>query len=124
LKKSLRESFEICSKCRAGLADRSSFASPSWAGRYILIIDTLGDKSNVPKAVEQLNLKPFVINSVQEVYSPPQPEDNTPSFDTVIVDTLSIAEKLREIEYLRYIPIVLLSPVRPSLFPSRPLNVT
>lgn len=82
-----------------------------WGGRYILVIDTLGDQTNVPQAIEQLNLKAIVIKSVAEVWAAPHAEDKLPSFDTVIVDTLAVAEKLREVEHLRYIPIVLLAPV-------------
>ncbi|CAG8776333.1 3753_t:CDS:2, partial [Acaulospora colombiana] len=42
-------------------------------------------------------------------------KSDTPLFDTVIVDDLSIVERLREITHLRYIPIVLLAPTIPNL---------
>ncbi len=80
-----------------------------WAGRYILFIDTLGDKTGIADMLQELNLKPIVIHTVEEVWGF-RKKDGFPPFDTMIVDTLAAAEKLRTIEHLRYIPIVLLAP--------------
>ena len=102
-----------------------------WAGRYILFIDTLGDQTGIAEMLEQMGLKPIVIHSVQEVWDVKQ-KNGFPTFDTMIVDSLSAvspesfefrkvsltiemkqAERLRTVEHLRYIPIVLLAPVCP-----------
>ncbi|KAK4688001.1 osomolarity two-component system, sensor histidine kinase NIK1, partial [Tremellales sp. Uapishka_1] len=80
-----------------------------WANRYILFIDTLGDETGIADMLRELNLRPIIINSVEGVWKLRQ-SDGLPAFDTMIVDSLSAAEKLRTVEHLRYIPIVLLAP--------------
>lgn len=86
-----------------------------FAGRSVLFVDTLGDTTGIPQAIEQLHLKPIVISNVEGVWSTPKSADTKLPFDTVIVDNLKDAEKLREIEHLRYIPIILLAPtVKPK----------
>ncbi|CED82845.1 protein-histidine kinase [Phaffia rhodozyma] len=86
-----------------------------YAGRCILFIDTLGDKTGVCDVIEQLKLKPLVVHSVNDVWNLKSLPEGKPAFDTVIVDNLTTAEQLREVENLRYIPIVLLAPAsRPS----------
>lgn len=82
-----------------------------WAKRQVLFIDTLYDKTGVADQLRDLRLKPIVIHSVQEVYKVPMRSDGVPAFDTIIVDTLAAVERLREMEHIRYIPIVLLAPV-------------
>ena len=77
-----------------------------WAGRYILFIDTLGDETGIAQMLTELGLKPIVIHSVNKVW---ELKSGIP-FDTMIVDSLSAAERLRTVEPLRYIPIVLLAP--------------
>nr|XP_018267275.1 atypical/HisK protein kinase [Kwoniella dejecticola CBS 10117]OBR89433.1 atypical/HisK protein kinase [Kwoniella dejecticola CBS 10117] len=80
-----------------------------WQGRNVLFIDTLGDEFGVSNLLIELGLKPIVIHAVSEVYNLPQ--QGLTMFDTMIVDSLKAASELRGIEYLRYIPIVLLAPV-------------
>lgn len=90
-----------------------------WAGRYILFIDTLGDEAGIADMLIELNLKPIVIHSVQEVWTLEQ-RNGVENFDTMIVDSLSAAEKLRTVEHLRYIPIVLLAPSNRPIGPDNP----
>ncbi|ORY32324.1 CnNIK1 [Naematelia encephala] len=87
-----------------------------WAGRYILFIDTLDDKTGIADMLKELNLKPIVIHSVKDVWELKQ----SPTFDTMIVDSLSAAERLRTVEHLRYIPIVLLAPTNRPPGPDNP----
>jgi osomolarity two-component system sensor histidine kinase NIK1 len=81
-----------------------------WRGHYILYIDTLKDETGVVDMLIKLGLKPVVVGSVEEVV---ENQKNAPAFDTMIVDSLGAAEKLRAVEHLRAIPIVLLAPVCP-----------
>ncbi|CAH1761168.1 15537_t:CDS:2 [Entrophospora sp. SA101] len=87
-----------------------------WQGRYILFIDTLHDKTGIVGMIEKLGLKPKIANSVEEAaIITASRKSDVPLFDTVIVDDLTIVERLRKITYLRYIPIVLLAPTIPEL---------
>ncbi|KAK9245325.1 hypothetical protein V1506DRAFT_538636 [Lipomyces tetrasporus] len=83
---------------------------------YVLFIDTVHEKSvteDLMDAVRQLKLKPWVVNSVEEA---PLPEDHSgPKFDTIIVDSLDVAAKLRTLNHLKYIPLVLLNPCIPQV---------
>ena len=101
---------ECISNTRELIVERVS----PWLNRYVLFIDTLGDTSGVRESLEQLKLKPIVIHSVEGVWG--MNKEGGPVFDTMIVDSLAAAEKLRTVEHLRYIPIVLLAPVRRPLF--------
>ena len=80
-----------------------------WFGRFVLYIDTLGDTSGIKELLMELKLKPIVIHSVEAVWG--MNREGVPVFDTMIVDSMAAAEKLRTVEHLRYIPIVLLAPV-------------
>lgn len=91
-----------------------------WAGRSVLFIDTLGDQAGVADMLTQLNLKPTVVSSPNAVWDLKQNVDGFPHFDTMIVDSLAAAEKIRTIEHLRYIPIVLLSPSNRPAGPENP----
>lgn len=90
-----------------------------WAGRSVLYIDTLNDNTSVSEMLQSLHLKPTVIHSPNAVWDLKQAPEGFPHFDTMIVDSLAAAEKIRTIEHLRYIPIVLLAP---SDKPSSPEN--
>ncbi|WWD17868.1 hypothetical protein CI109_102312 [Kwoniella shandongensis] len=79
-----------------------------WQGRSILFIDTLGDETGIADMLAELGMKPIVIHAVNEVYN--LQNQGVTMFDTMIVDSLKAAGELRGIEYLRYIPIVLLAP--------------
>ncbi|CAG8571069.1 5453_t:CDS:10, partial [Cetraspora pellucida] len=87
-----------------------------WYGRHILYVDTLYDKTGVVNIIEELGLRTKIARSVEETaIITASRKSDTPLFDTVIVDDLSIVERLREIAHLRYIPIVLLAPLIPNL---------
>lgn len=94
-------------------------------GRTILFVDTLYDRTDVVQRIIDLGLKPYVVHDVSEVSE----KTSCPHIDTIVVDSLSVVsgswtnspdqsahqvgqtESLREYEHLRYIPMVLLSPV-------------
>ncbi|CAG8476750.1 11004_t:CDS:10 [Diversispora eburnea] len=87
-----------------------------WHGRHILFVDTLRDTTGVVRIIEELGLRAKIAFSVEETaIITASRKSDTPLFDTVIVDDLSIVERLREIAHLRYIPIVLLAPMIPNL---------
>ncbi|GAB1522101.1 histidine kinase osmosensor [Rhizoctonia solani] len=79
--------------------------------RTILFVDTLGDRSGVAERIEELQLRPFVVRDISQVAD----KAKIPFIDTVIVDSLEVTEKLRELDHLRYTPAVLLTPVMPRL---------
>ena len=97
-----------------------------WAGQYILFIDTLNDTHGVADMLKTLNLKVIVIKSVDEVWSLQKGSSGFPDIATMIVSSLTAAEKLREVQHLRFIPIVLLVPsdIPPSSNNQTFLNLT
>lgn len=82
-------------------------------GRRILFIDTLHHDPSVIESVEQLGLEITVVDTMEEACMLDQSQ--TGYFDTVLVDQLSIVERLRDVEHLRYIPLVLITPQIPQL---------
>jgi len=80
----------------------------SHPGRRVLFIDTLGDDT-VVNSVEACGLEVVSVKSIEEAC------EQHGLFDTVLVDQLSIVEQLREVERLRYIPLVLVSTHIPQL---------
>ncbi|KAG0694624.1 hypothetical protein DFH29DRAFT_959340 [Suillus ampliporus] len=79
--------------------------------RAILFVDTLIDTTGVVQRIQELGLRPYVIHDVSEVAD----KERCPHIDTIVVDSLSMTESIREYEHLRYIPIVLLAPSMPRL---------
>lgn len=82
-----------------------------YAGRNILFVDTMHDSTAVTKQITELGLVPYVVHDVAELSEKSQ----LPHIDTILVDSLPVTELLREIEHLRYIPVVLLAPSFPRL---------
>ncbi|CAO3596221.1 unnamed protein product [Absidia cylindrospora] len=82
-------------------------------GRNVLFLDSLGDQTGVMDVITELGLKPIRVTSIEEateLNSSPGPNKIAPLIDTVIVDRMVHAEKIREAVHLRYTPIVLVSP--------------
>ncbi|KAK7202945.1 hypothetical protein BZA70DRAFT_241882 [Myxozyma melibiosi] len=83
---------------------------------YVLFIDTIHERSvtlDLVESIRQLKLKPWVVNSLEDA---PLPVDQSgPKFDTIIVDSLEVAAKLRTLNHLKYIPLVLLNPCIPQV---------
>ncbi|KAH9911696.1 histidine kinase [Amylocystis lapponica] len=75
--------------------------------RNILFVDTLHDRTGVVQRIVDLGLRPYVVHEICEVAD----KATCPHIDTIVVDALGVPENLREYEHLRYIPIVLLTPV-------------
>lgn len=97
-----------------------------FGNRNILFVDTLCDRTGVVDRIQELGLRPHVIHDPLEVAD----KGTCPHIDTIVVDSLCVVrfhgvlltftfmdlaqqtETIREYEHLRYIPIVLLAPVR------------
>ncbi|KAG6372485.1 hypothetical protein JVT61DRAFT_7588 [Boletus reticuloceps] len=79
--------------------------------RAIMFVDTLGDTTGVVQRIQELGLKAYIIHDVSEISD----KERCPHFDTIVVDSLTMTESIREYEHLRYIPIVLLAPSMPRL---------
>jgi osomolarity two-component system sensor histidine kinase NIK1 len=83
----------------------------AFAKRTILFVDTLFDQTGVVDRIKELGLRPYVVHEVADVAD----KEKCPHIDTIVVDSLSVTECIREYEHLRYIPIVLLAPSMPRL---------
>lgn len=83
-------------------------------GRRILFVDSLQDTSGLVNKVEKLGLEVYRVSNVVEAtelankYS--ARAKHTPYFDTVIIDKMAQAGKIRDIMPLRYTPLVIVSP--------------
>ncbi|KAI7875516.1 hypothetical protein K492DRAFT_213945 [Lichtheimia hyalospora FSU 10163] len=83
-------------------------------GRRILFVDSLQDSNGLVNKVEKLGLEVYRVNDVVEAtelankYS--ARAKHTPYFDTVIIDKMAQAGKIRDIMPLRYTPLVIVSP--------------
>ncbi|KAF9027257.1 hypothetical protein BDZ89DRAFT_1067080 [Hymenopellis radicata] len=82
-----------------------------FAKRSILYVDSMRAQAGVAERIEELGLKVHMVHVVSQVSD----KNYCPHFDTIMVDSLAMAESVREHEHLRYIPIVLLSPKIPRL---------
>ncbi|KAK6539541.1 histidine kinase osmosensor [Orbilia ellipsospora] len=85
-----------------------------YKGHQVLFIDDLGDQSGVADMLRQLELVPIVVKSAEEAPRadhPLYPAKNGIAYDVIIVDSMSMALKLRTFDHFKYIPLVLLSPV-------------
>ncbi|KAK4054453.1 histidine kinase osmosensor [Microbotryomycetes sp. JL201] len=82
-------------------------------GRRILFIDTLHHDPSVIESVEQLGLEITVVDNLEEARMLDQAQ--TGYFDTVLVDSLEVVSGLRDVDHLRYIPLVLITPQIPQL---------
>ncbi|KAG1052505.1 hypothetical protein G6F43_005368 [Rhizopus delemar] len=82
--------------------------------RRILFVDTMNDQTGVMQKITRLGLKPYRVLDIDEATAIANANSNkskhAPFFDTVIIDRMSLAEKIREIVPLRYTPIVLIAP--------------
>ncbi|CAO3676398.1 unnamed protein product [Rhizopus microsporus] len=82
--------------------------------RRILFVDSMNDHSGVMDKIIMLGLKPYRVQSIEEATTIANANANkskhAPFFDTVIIDQMSLAEKIREIVPLRYTPVVLIAP--------------
>ncbi|KAG8706616.1 histidine kinase osmosensor [Ceratobasidium sp. 394] len=79
--------------------------------RTILFVDTLGDWPGVAERIEELQLRPFVVQDISQVAD----KSKIPFIDAVIPDSLEVTEKLHELDHLQYGPAVLLTPVMPRM---------
>lgn len=85
---------------------------------HVLFIDTVHEPTVTQQLVEnmaRLHLNAWVVHSVEEAPLPETRSGNGPKFDTIIVDTLEVATKLRMLNHLKYIPLVLLNPCIPQV---------
>lgn len=82
-------------------------------GRRILFINTLEPDPTVEESVEQLGLEITTVRSLEEACKLDQAQSG--HFDTVLVDQLPTIKELRDVEHLRYIPLVFTAPQIPQL---------
>lgn len=100
-----------------------SVAEPNWRSleetllpfenHKVLFINTAHEKTietNVVENLQRLGLNCIVAYSVEE--SSLKDEVSSIYFETILIDSLEISHELRKLQYLKYIPLVL---IRPSL---------
>ncbi|KAI8374774.1 hypothetical protein BD560DRAFT_350077 [Blakeslea trispora] len=82
--------------------------------RRVLFLDSMNDQTGALDKVSMLGLKPYRVGSIEEAaavsIANSSKVKHSPFFDTVIIDKMTFAEKIREIVPLRYTPIVLIAP--------------
>ncbi|ETW76839.1 hypothetical protein HETIRDRAFT_389878 [Heterobasidion irregulare TC 32-1] len=103
--------FTITSQIGQLSMDATATKMAPFANRNILFVDTLHDRTGVVDRIQELGLRPYVVHDAMEVAD----KGSCPHIDTIVVDSLSVTETIREYEHLRYIPIVLLAPNLPRL---------
>ncbi|KAI8387423.1 hypothetical protein BD560DRAFT_320877 [Blakeslea trispora] len=93
-----------------------------YKGRNILFLDGNNDEMGIEPKLCELGLTPFRVTGISDSVNmsslPIFQSTNTkqpPLFDTVIVDNVAYAEKIREAVHLRYTPIILIAPEIHSL---------
>ena len=79
-------------------------------GRHLLHVASDGQQPSVAEAVEHTGLHLTVVNSIEEAGTLA-----ATAFDAVLVSSTNCVEELREVEHLRYIPLVLVAPAIPQL---------
>lgn len=83
---------------------------------WVLFINTQHTPEVTTQIVENmtsLRLKSVVVNCIEDAPLPANGEG--PKFDTIVVDTMDMATKLRFLNHLKYIPLVLLNPCVPHV---------
>ncbi|KAF8990572.1 hypothetical protein BDQ17DRAFT_1371736 [Cyathus striatus] len=103
--------FTITSQISHSTMEATLSKMAPFSKRTILFMDTLRDMTGVVDRIQDLGLRPVVAHQVGEVAD----KERCPHIDTIVVDSLSVTESIREYEHLRYIPIVLLGPSIPRL---------
>ncbi|KAK0207938.1 hypothetical protein DFS33DRAFT_1254840 [Desarmillaria ectypa] len=103
--------FTITSQISHSSMDNILSKMSPFSKRTILYMDSLGDDTGVAASIRDLGLKVHVVHSVSEVAD----KVKCPHIDTIVADSLTVTENLREHEHLRYIPVVLLAPYMPRL---------
>ena len=82
--------------------------------RRVLFLDSMNDQTGALNKISMLGLKPYRVGSIEEAaavsIANSSKVKHAPFFDTVIIDKMAFAEKIREIVPLRYTPIVLIAP--------------
>jgi osomolarity two-component system, sensor histidine kinase NIK1 len=79
--------------------------------RTILLVDTTEDKVPIQSELEDVGLRTFRVRGVSEVTK----KDAFPHIDSIIVDSVAATEGIRQLEHMRYIPVVLLTQASPPL---------
>ncbi|KAG6882669.1 hypothetical protein C0992_011023, partial [Termitomyces sp. T32_za158] len=103
--------FTITSQISHSPIDSTLSKMSPFAKRTILFMDSLYDNTGVVERIKELSLRPHVVHHVSEVAN----KEQCPHVDTIVVDSLTVTESIREFEHLRYIPVVLLAPSMPRL---------
>ncbi|EIM22853.1 hypothetical protein WALSEDRAFT_15956 [Wallemia mellicola CBS 633.66] len=80
--------------------------------RCLLFVDCNKDQTGVEDVFKEVGVHLIKVQSVEEA-SIRHP--HAPIIDTVVVDSFQVAERLREVDHLRYIPIILCAPFIPRL---------
>ncbi|KAG1092807.1 hypothetical protein G6F39_009095 [Rhizopus arrhizus] len=78
--------------------------------RSILFLDSMDDPMDIVSKIEQIELVPYRITDISELMIMMNNDKQLPIFDTVIVDNMDYAEKIREAVHLRYTPIIVIAP--------------
>ncbi|KAF9244482.1 hypothetical protein BU15DRAFT_85871 [Melanogaster broomeanus] len=103
--------FTITSQISQSSMDNTLQKMHPFQRRAIMFVDTLVDTTGVVQRIQELGLKAYMQHDIADISD----KERCPHFDTIVVDSLTMTESIREHEHLRYIPIVLLAPSMPRL---------
>ncbi|KAG8780624.1 hypothetical protein FRC15_009463 [Serendipita sp. 397] len=103
--------FTVTSQISDAPLEQTLSKTQPYHSRNVLFVDTLRDIHGVREQISKLGLVPFVVHDVAELVE----KARLPHIDTILVDSLVTTEQLRDIEHLRYIPVVLIAPSFPRL---------
>lgn len=85
-------------------------------GHRVLFINTEHSPEiveDIRHGMKELLLDCTIVQGLEN--SPLKDRENSPKFDTIVVDTLEVASDVRSLQYLKYIPLVLLNPCIPRV---------
>ncbi|KAF8884649.1 hypothetical protein BD779DRAFT_1612091 [Infundibulicybe gibba] len=87
--------FTITSQISQSSIESTLSKMSPFAKRTILFVDTLRDTTGVVDRIRELGLRPYVVHEVNEVAD----KERCPHIDTIVVDSLSVTECIREYEH-------------------------
>lgn len=89
-------------------SDQVEHRMAPFQGRHILLINTLPESDSVPNLITAMKLKPTQSSGIEELAT--KRKTDMPIVDTIVIDKIELCEQIRQIDHLRYSPIVICSP--------------
>ncbi|KAF8332381.1 histidine kinase [Cantharellus anzutake] len=75
-------------------------------GRTILFVNVERSDPNVAQRIQEIGLQPRVVHNLVGITK----KNSMTFFDAIIIDSLEVTDRLRDIDHLRYVPVILMPP--------------